>query len=215
MTSEVASAYASRAADYIELLGSMHSVHPSDRQVVGDWARQLDGPVVDAGCGPGHWTAHLAERGVDARGVDRVPAFVEHARRTHPGVPFDLGDLERLPDAPASVAGVLSWYSLIHHAPQAVAAPLAEFARVLRPGGGLLVGYFHGTAVEPFDHAVTTAYRWPADALTAELAAAGFEVVESYTRTSPGQRPHGALAARLVAGSTDPAAPRSSGSIAA
>jgi SAM-dependent methyltransferase len=192
----VEAAYARRAGDYIDLLGSIESVHPSDLQVVGTWADRVGGPVLDAGCGPGHWTAYLAGRGVDVRGVDRVSAFVEHARRSHPGVPFAVGDIEALPDPSASVAGVLSWYSVIHHAPEAVAVPLAEFARVVRPGGELLLGYFHGPSVEPFDHAVTTAYRWSAEALSDRLAAAGFDVVESYTRTSPGQRAHGALVAR-------------------
>lgn len=200
MSDPVETAYTRRAEEYIDLLGSIESVHPSDLQVVGSWAARLDGPVVDAGCGPGQWTAYLAGRGVDARGIDRVPAFVEHAKHTHPGVPFAVGDIESLPDATASVAGVLAWYSLIHHAPETIAAPLAEFARVVRPGGGLLVGYFHGSAVEPFDHAVAAAYRWSADALTGRLADAGFDPVESYTRTSPGQRPHGALVARRAGG---------------
>ena len=48
--------------------------------------------------------------------------------------------------------------------------------------------------------AVTAAYRWSADALTGRLADAGFDPVESYTRTSPGQRPHGALVARRAGG---------------
>lgn len=74
--------------------------------------------------------------------------------------------------------------------------PLTEFARVIRPGGGLLVGFFEGPAVEPFDHAATTAYRWPTADFERELVVAGFEVIETHTRTSSGQRPHGAIVAR-------------------
>lgn len=55
-TEGVEAAYARLSAEYIELLGSMYSVHPSDRQVVTTWAQQLAGAVVDAGCGPGQWT---------------------------------------------------------------------------------------------------------------------------------------------------------------
>lgn len=197
--SAVADAYSRRAAEYVEHLGTMASVHPADEHLVTTWAAGLDGPLLDAGCGPGHWTAHLAGRGVDVRGVDRVPAFVEHARAAHPGVPVEVADLEALPHPAGALAGVLAWYSLIHHEPGTLHRPLDEAARVLRPGGHLLVGFFVGDRVEPFDHAVTTAWRWSVAALTDQLRASGFSVVEAHTRTgpAPGPRPHGALLARL------------------
>lgn len=94
---------------------------------------------------------------------------------------------------------MLARYSLIHHEPRSIRRALSEFARVLRPGGALLVGFFTGPEVEAFDHAITTAYRWPPDALGIELRDAGFEVIETHTRTGPhpGPRPHGAVLARL------------------
>jgi SAM-dependent methyltransferase len=177
----------------------MTTVHPSDLHLVTGWADGIEGPVLDAGCGPGHWTAHLAERGVDARGIDQVSRFIRHARRAHPGVPFDVANMAALPEASGSIGGVLAWYSLIHHEPAELRAVLAEFARVLRPGGGLLVGFFFGPAHERFDHAVVSAFRWPAEALGEELREAGFEILEAHTRTGRGYRPHGAIVARRVA----------------
>jgi len=194
----VTSAYSRRAAEYIEHLGSMTSVHPADEALVTAWASTVDGPLLDAGCGPGHWTAQLASLGHDARGVDRVPEFVAHARQAHPGVPFAVADVDALPDEPESLGGVLAWYSLIHHDPAALRRPLEEFARVLRPGGRLLVGFPTGPDVEPFDHAVTTAHRWSVDRLAAAVSAAGFDVVETVTRDADDAtpRPHGAISAR-------------------
>lgn len=199
MTADVAGAYGQRAAEYAAQLGSMAAVHPSDVALVSSWAASVDGPLLDAGCGPGHWTAFLAAAGADARGVDLVPAFVEHARATHPGVPYAVGDLDALDDADDSAGGVLAWYSLVHHDLASVHRPLDEFARVLRPGGRLLVGFFVGDAPEPFDHAVVTAHRWSVAALEDELRAAGFDVLETHTRTGadPLPRPHGAVSARL------------------
>jgi len=194
----VRDAYAARAEEYAAHLGSLDVAHPSDRALVASWADGIEGPVLDAGCGPGHWTASLASRGLDARGVDLVPAFVAHARAAHPGIPFAVGDLAALDAADGELGGALAWYSLIHHAPDRIGAPLRELARVIRPGGALLVGAFSGTATEPFDHAVTRAWRWAPDALAAEVEAAGFAVVEVHTRTGPGHRPHLALTARAA-----------------
>ena len=144
MPSDVEAAYSNRAAEYVEKIGSVTAAHPSDRQLIASWAAQVTGPLLDAGCGPGQWTAYLAERGNDARGIDQVPEFIEHARRTHPSVGFELGSFDRLPDATGSVGGILAWYSLIHHEPATVRATLKEFARVLRPGSWMLTAFHAG-----------------------------------------------------------------------
>ena len=189
-------AYSRRAEEYIYLLGSMDAVHPSDLQVVSTWASQVDGEIVDAGCGPGHWTGFLAQQGHAARGIDQVPEFIAHATSTHPTVDFALGSLDALDVAAGSLGGLLSWYSLIHYEPGSIQGPLREFSRALKPGGSLLVGFFEGPVVEEFAHAVTPAYRWPVDALGAELDEAGFDVVESHVRKTAGQRSLATIAAR-------------------
>ncbi|MGC0366440.1 SAM-dependent methyltransferase [Rhodococcus sp. 27YEA15] len=194
----VRESYSTRFDEYVELFGSTASAHPSDRELVGTWTDTLTGPVLDAGCGPGQWTSFMAGRGAVVNGIDVVPEFVEHARRQYPGLTFDVGSFEALRTAAASLGGVLSWYSLIHHSPEDIQIPLAEFARVIRPGGGLLVGFFEGSTRGPFDHAVATGYRWPVAELGAELADAGFEVIETHTRTGGGYRPHGAITARRL-----------------
>jgi SAM-dependent methyltransferase len=192
----VRESYSARSQEYVDLFGSMTSTHPSDRALVSSWAATLTGPVLDAGCGPGQWTDFLAECGLAVSGIDLVPEFVERARAQYPELSFEVGSFEALDAATGSLGGVLSWYTLIHHNPQDIQTPLAEFARVIRPGGGLLVGFFEGAAVGPFDHAATTGYRWPVAELSGELIAAGFEVIETHTRTASGARPHGAITAR-------------------
>ncbi|BFM24776.1 class I SAM-dependent methyltransferase [Microbacterium sp. che218] len=187
-------AYDARADEYIAALGSMDAVHPVDRRIVDMWARAVEGPVLDAGCGPGHWTAHLGGLGLDVRGVDLAPRFVAHARAAHPRIRFDLGSIDALEIPDAALAGVVSWFSTIHHAPADIGTPLREFARVLRPGGTLLLGFFVGATLEPFAHAVAPAWRWPDEALADRLDAAGFDVTETHTRSTRGERPVGAIA---------------------
>ena len=189
--------YRRRAAEYAEALGSMEAVHPSDRALVEAWAGTVAGPVIDAGCGPGHWSRFLQERGVEVSGVDTVPEFIDLASRRFPTVTFREGTLDALGVSDAALGGILSWYSVIHLPPADVGVALTEFARCLRPGGGLLLGFFDGARLESFDHAVVTAYRWPIAELSGELQAAGFDIVETHTRTGPGVRPHGAIVARL------------------
>lgn len=188
--------YSLRAAEYIEHLGFMNATHSADRQLVSLWASGV-GEVLDAGCGPGQWTNFLVEQGAAASGVDQVPEFINHARSAYPGVGFTLGNLDSLGPGTGSVGGVLSWYSLIHYKPETIVVPLLEFSRVLKSSGTLLLGFFEGPTVEVFDHAVAPAYRWPVDAMSAELNSAGFDVVESHIRKATDHRPHAAIIARV------------------
>ncbi|PCE16086.1 hypothetical protein AUC47_10825 [Microbacterium sp. SZ1] len=196
----IAGAYDERAAEYIAVGGRLTQMDPRDVSMIRAWRDSTDGALLDAGCGPGHWTAFLAEAGRDVRGVDLSREFVASARRSHPGISFETGSFHELAVADAALGGILAWYSLIHTPPSEVPAVLREFARALRPGGSLLVGFFDGEAGESFPHAVTTAYHWSTEALGILLVDAGFEVVSSEARgRAPGEmsaRPHGALIAR-------------------
>lgn len=194
---EVRRSYGARADEYTALLGSVEALSPIDRETITDWGRSIDGPIVDAGCGPGHWTQHLRDLGATVEGVEMVPEFVAGARARFPAVSFRLGLIDALPVATDGLAGLLAWFSVIHTVPDAVPGVLAEFARCLAPGGLLLLGFFAGERVEPFDHAVVTAYYWPVAEMGRMLDSAGFDVVQVRTRTEPAGRPVAAVTAEL------------------
>lgn len=105
------------------------------------------GAVLDVGCGPGRVSAHLASLGLDVSGVDLSPGMVGVARREHPQLRFDVASMTELDLAPASLAGLLAWYSLIHVPDEAVPGVLARFAAGLRPGGVLLLASQAGDEV--------------------------------------------------------------------
>lgn len=193
---QIRSKYGARAAEYTEYIGSVEAMAPEDRRVIAEWGATVQGPALDAGSGPGHWTAFLSDHGVEAEGIDLVPEFVEGAAARFPHLRFRVGDLSTLPADDDSFGGILSWYSVIHTEPKDVPAILNEFARVLQSGGTLLLGFFDGPQLEPFDHAVTTAWFWPIDTMKHELTRAGFDVIETHTRTHEGSRPHAAILAR-------------------
>jgi SAM-dependent methyltransferase len=106
------------------------------------------GLVADIGCGPGYVTRHLRDLGVDAFGIDLSPGMVALARRDHPDIRFEVGTMTELDLADGSLTGVLAFWSVIHVPDDSVPGVFAEFRRVMRPDGPLLVGFHVGDGVE-------------------------------------------------------------------
>ena len=185
-------AYDTVAADYARLLAGNLAENPADRAVLGLFAELVDGPVLDVGCGPGRITAHLAALGVAAAGLDLSPGMVEVARRTHPGLRFDIGSMTALDLPDAALGGLVAWYSLIHLPPAAHPAVLAGFARVLRPGGRLALAFQVGDErrhiTDAYGHHDLDlhAYRLDPDRVTAALAAAGLPAHATLVREPEG-----------------------------
>lgn len=198
MDQRVRESYGARADEYTARLGSVEQLSPLDRRRILEWAHGAHGPLLDLGCGPGHWTALLHDEARPVRGIDLVPEFVELARRRFPGIPFDVGDASALDADDDAYAGVLAWYSLIHTDPSELPARLSEIGRILSPGGRLLVGFFDGPDAEPFPHAVVDAFTWSIDGMSRLLRAAGFDVLDSERRADPGVRPHASITGELI-----------------
>lgn len=116
-----------------------------DTPIVGDILDGLghgDGRVaLDAACGTGRLSSLLVERGYDVIGVDGSPEMLAVARARFPNATWHDGDLHALPLEDSSADVVLTGLALSH-------VPLlepvfAEFARVLRPGGHLVISDTH------------------------------------------------------------------------
>ena len=189
--------YTEVADVYIQMFGATAHVDPEDLGFLDRNLGSCDGTVLDAGCGPGHLTAHLTELGLTARGIDLVPQFIEHARASWPAGDFAVSSLRTLDVPDGALSGILAWYSLIHCDPSELAAVFDEFRRTMSHDGRLVVGFFEGVQVESFDHKVTTAFRWPVEEMSRMLSVAGFVEVDRLRRAGTDRtRPHAALAAR-------------------
>lgn len=191
----VFASYGARAEEYVSAVGRMEHVDQADIDCVLRWARGIAGRVLDVGSGPGQWTDWLSQRGVRVEGVEPVPEFVALAEASYPESTFRLGRGESLNEANGAIGGVLAWYSLIHMPPADIDRALVEFARVIRPGGGLLLGFFTASKPGRFDHAIAPAYFWPVEQLGARVEAAGFAVRETETRQERPDREHGSISA--------------------
>jgi SAM-dependent methyltransferase len=90
-------------------------------------------PILDAGCGTGLNLRHLPKGSV---GIDINPRNVELLQHRLPDHVVLEGDVENLPFADGSFGTVLCT-EVIEHIPEPAAA-LAEYRRVLQPGGVLI-----------------------------------------------------------------------------
>ena len=129
-----------------------HGADGERRQIVpgrswAAWARALGHllpplEIADLGCGEGYLTFEAARFAKRVVAVDRSEAALERAReaakrRRLKNVEWKRGEIEKLPLKDASVDVALLSQAL-HHAAHPSAA-LAEAARIVRPGGRVLV----------------------------------------------------------------------------
>jgi ubiquinone/menaquinone biosynthesis C-methylase UbiE len=172
-------AYDVVAADYHVVLRDELARSTWERAVLGGFAEVVDGPVVEVGCGPGRITGHLAKLGLDVRGIDLSPRMIDVAREVHPDIPFSVGSLLELDLPDDRLGGLVAWYSLVHTPPRLWPAALAEFFRVLRPGGRVLLGFKAGAEkralTRGYGHEIDLDVYWlPPQQVADAMTAAGF-----------------------------------------
>ena len=159
-------------AEGVETIGRQRwhksTVEMNVRDGYAQWAKQYDGdsnllialeePVVleligdvsgldvlDAACGTGRYALLLAEAGARVAAIDSSAEMLQHARRKAAergsAIDFREGDLTALPYPDEAFDLVVCALSLCHLTDLNPAA--REFARVLRPGGRVIVSDFH------------------------------------------------------------------------
>lgn len=144
-----------------------HSRYLTYQTLIADLEEQLatlEGKVIDVGCGVQPYRRFLGPKVTEHVGVDRLGAFAQ---------PDLEGDALNLPVPDGSFDAALST-QVLEHVPDPTLA-LKELARVLRPGGTLILTC-PGTwphHEEPYDF-----YRYTRFGLEHLLAGAGFRVVE-------------------------------------
>ncbi|APW96472.1 methyltransferase type 11 [Halobiforma lacisalsi AJ5] len=187
-----------------------HLERPATRSLVPD----VDGArVLDAGCGAGHLTRELVDRGAAVVGLDASAEMLAYARERVPEAVLCRADLGReLPFAEGSFDGVVS--SLAFHYVRDWGRLFRNLRRILEPGGWLVFSMQHPHAdFEEYDdtenyHDVervsavwdsfgtavaVPAYRRPLSAVFSPALETGFRLerlveptpTEAYRRKSP------------------------------
>ena len=111
------------------------------RRALAELRPTADDRVLDVACGSGSLVAEIAPQVTRAAGLDLAPRMIELARRrVWPGAPMDfhVGSSDDLPFADGEFTAVVCTTAL-HHFPDPQRS-FDEMARVLAPGGRLVIG---------------------------------------------------------------------------
>jgi SAM-dependent methyltransferase len=150
---DVRESYDFAAVAYADHLADELAQKPLDRHLLNRFAEEVRGRglVADLGCGPGHVAHYLREQGADVLGIDLSERMIEVARRRNPGIDFRVGDMTKLDLPDGALAGVVSFYSIVHFAPAELDAVMLEIRRVLAAGGSALLSFHIGDEVVHVD----------------------------------------------------------------
>ena len=86
------------AGHYVERIFNELDHKPLDRLLLDRFADSIGSSarICDVGCGPGHVTNYLRQRGVDVFGIDLSSAMVDQARRLVTALNSEPGTCSRL-----------------------------------------------------------------------------------------------------------------------
>ena len=99
------------------------------------------GAALDAACGTGRYASELVYLGHSVTGIDATPEMLDEARKKVPGARFELADLTALPLRAGSFDLAVCTLALTHCSE--LKSPIAELARVVRPGGRIILSDVH------------------------------------------------------------------------
>ena len=121
------------------------------------------GRVLDAGSGRGTWREVIRSGGADYESIDMAPRGGD--------CPTWVGDVMRMPQVPDGHYDAIVSHQVLEHLPRPWEA-LAEFRRVLRPGGVLVVSAPHLSRRHELPHDY---FRFTQEGMESLLRDAGFD----------------------------------------
>jgi trans-aconitate methyltransferase len=155
--------------------GGHEFVHEYGRDLLSLLDPQPGDSVLDLGCGTGHLSAEIAERGADVVGVDAAPEMIDQAAEQYPELRFEPADMRAYTPG-ETFDGVFS-NAALHWVPAGDHdAVLETVADALEPNGRFVAEFGGRGNVETIT-----------DALSAELGERGYDVEHPWYFPSVGE----------------------------
>ena len=142
-------AYNLAAQKYHDLFHNEMNEKKYDRKLLDSFAERFtkDSLICDAGCGPSaHIGRYLFDKGINVVGVDISEKCIQLAKLYNPEMKFECSDIGSMPFDANTFDSVISYYSIINTPKIYVNRLFAEFHRVIKKGGYLLVAVKAGTS---------------------------------------------------------------------
>src|ERR1700691_1432737 len=145
-TNSIRESYDRIAEEYAHRISDELQHKPLDRELLDRFARHTRGrgEVCDMGCGPGHVARYLWDAGATVFGLDLSPGMLVQARKLNPGILFREGNMMALDLHDETLAGIAAFYAIVNIPQESLPSVFREMARILQPGGLLLLGFHRG-----------------------------------------------------------------------
>lgn len=193
LRAQTRSAYDAVASDYATIIPDTSFEAPLDLAMVNEFvsevAKRPASKVLDAGCGAGRMVTYLLSQSPSlyVAGIDLSTEMIALAQSAHPNAKFRRADLSDTRFPEAEFDGIIAWYSIIHTEPGQLAEIVAEFARILRSEGLVVLGYQVGAGERqvnrPYGHDVELrAFLHRSDHVIATLTNGGFDLIAKLDR---------------------------------
>jgi ubiquinone/menaquinone biosynthesis C-methylase UbiE len=184
----IQAAYDAAAGDYQARFSEDLDQLPLDRRMLDLARRSVSGGVVlDLGCGTGSAASYISRSGTRAVGLDLSFGMLGSCR-SFCELPLCQGDMRHLPFGDQAFAAVVAYYSIQHVRRSELGMVLSEAARVLNPGGTLLLSAHLGEGEVYIDEflghhiASTGGCLYSCQGLVEQMASSGFVVETTETR---------------------------------
>src|SRR5580692_1887686 len=145
-TNSIRESYDRLAEEYTRRIADELQHKPLDRALLDRFAKQTAGrgEVCDMGCGPGHVARYLRDSGASVFGLDLSPGMLDQARYLNPDIDFWQGNMMALGLGDETLAGIVAFYAIVNIPEESLPQVFREMARVLQPGGLLLLAFHVG-----------------------------------------------------------------------
>jgi ubiquinone/menaquinone biosynthesis C-methylase UbiE len=146
LTRSIRESYDRLAEEYARRISNEVQHKPLDRELLDRFAAAVAGrgDICDMGCGPGHVARYLRNAGATVFGLDLSPQMLQEARKVSPDISFREGNMLALDLQNGSLAGIAAFYAIVNIPHKSLPTVFREMARVLQPGGVLLLAFHLG-----------------------------------------------------------------------